>query len=89
MSNSTSYPAYVYQTNDSAIVIVVPTNSETDVYAAKTPRFLSASDFNLTSVANSKTLREMRDAAREAGVRLKGNTCAHVADHSRINALEP
>lgn len=50
---------------------------------------MSNSTSYLTRTENAKTLREMRAAARDAGVKLRGNTCAHVHDHSRINALEP
>jgi hypothetical protein len=51
---------------------------------------LNDSDFNLTSPALSKTLREMRVAAADAGVRLhKTNVCAFAHNIERIPAVEP
>lgn len=81
-------PAYVYQTSNPAVVIVVPTLAESGVFPAPMPDWLSASDFNLTSVANSSVLREMREASSEAGVKLKLKTCAYVANCDKFDALK-
>jgi hypothetical protein len=81
---------YIYQTSDRNIVIVVPTLADFDPYAAPRPQWLNDSDFNLTSPALSKTLREMRVAAADAGVRLhKTNVCAFAHNIERIPAVEP
>ena len=82
-------PAYVYQTSNPAVIIVVPTLAESDVFPAPMPTWLSATDFNLTSVANSRVMREMRDAAGDAGVKLKNTkTCAYVANCDKFDTLE-
>ena len=81
---------YIYQTNNPQVVIVVPTLADFDPYAAETPSYLNASSFNLTSPASSTTLRQMRAAAADAGVRLhQPNKCAYVHNIERIPALEP
>lgn len=81
---------YIYQTSDRDIVIVVPTLADFDPYAAPRPSWLNDSDFNLTSPASSKTLREMRAVASDAGVKLhKTNVCAFARNIERIPAVEP